>query len=146
MLGSEDAVAQFSALFKLFSQSITNALGMANTPERCDEQLSRLLVQLEELESQFSEFDQFLSDIMAKREEIYESFESHKLQLLDERQRKALSVTDAAARILASIDRRAVKFTDSDDLNTYFASDALVLKTREMVERLRELDLSLIHI
>ncbi len=139
-LGSEEAVAQFSAQFKLFSQSITNALGMANTPERCDEQLSRLLVQLEELESQFSEFDQFLSDIMAKREEIYESFESHKQQLLDERQRKAQSVTDAAARILASIERRSLKFTDSDDLNTYFASDALVLKTREMVERLRELD------
>ncbi|GAA3924586.1 DNA repair ATPase [Litoribacillus peritrichatus] len=139
-LGSEEAIAQFSAQFKLFSQSITNALGMATTPERCDEQLSRLLVQLEELESQFSEFDQFLSDIMAKREEIYESFESHKQQLLDERQRKAQSVTDAADRILASIERRSLKFTDADELNTYFASDALVIKTREMVARLRELD------
>ncbi|UZE96197.1 DNA repair ATPase [Alkalimarinus alittae] len=139
-LGSEEAIAQFGAQFKLFSQSITNALGMANTPERCDEQLSRLLVQLEELESQFSEYDQFLSDIMAKREEIYESFESHKQQLLDERQRKAQSVTDAADRILASIERRSLKFTEADELNTYFASDALVLKTREMVERLRALD------
>ena len=139
-LGSEEAIAQFGAQFKLFSQSITNALGMASSPERCDEQLSRLLVQLEELESQFSEYDQFLSDIMAKREEIYESFESHKQQLLDERQRKAQSVTDAADRILASIERRSLKFTEADELNTYFASDALVLKTREMVERLRELD------
>ncbi len=91
-LGSEEAVAQFSAQFKLFSQSISNALGMATTPERCDEQLSRLLVQLEELESQFSDHDEFLADIMAKREELYESFETHKQQLLDERQRKAQSV------------------------------------------------------
>ncbi|OUS26756.1 DNA repair protein [Gammaproteobacteria bacterium 45_16_T64] len=139
-LGSSEAIAQFGAQFKLFSQSITNALGLSTTPERCDEQLARLLVQLEELESQFSEFDQFLSDIMDKREEIYESFESHRQKLLDERQRKAQSVADAGARILSSIEKRSLKFTESDELNTYFASDALVLKIRELVERLRELE------
>jgi len=139
-LGSAEAIAQFGAQFKLFSQSITNALGLATTPEKCDEQLSRLLVQLEELESQFSDFDQFLTDIMDKREEIYESFESHKQQLMDERQRKAQSVTDAAGRILSSIEKRSLKFTEPDELNTYFASDALVMKTRELVEQLRALD------
>ena len=139
-LGSAEAVAQFSAQFKLFSQSITNALGLATTPERCDEQLSRLLVQLEELESQFSDYDQFLSDIVEKREEVYESFENHKQQLLDERQRKAQSIADAAERTLASIERRSLKFTETDELNTYFASDALVVKIREQVEKLRGLD------
>ncbi|WNO09138.1 DNA repair ATPase [Teredinibacter sp. KSP-S5-2] len=139
-LGSEEAKAQFGAQFKLFSQSITNALGLASTPEKCDEQLSRLLVQLEELESQFSDFDQFLADIMEKREEVYESFESHKQQLLDERQRKAQSLSDAASRILASIEKRSLKFTAADQLNTYFASDALVLKIKELVEQLRSLD------
>lgn len=139
-LGSEEAIAQFGAQFKLFSQSIANALGLASTPEKCDEQLSRLLVQLEELESQFADFDQFLADIMDKREEIYESFEAHKQQLMDERQRKAQSVVDAAERILSSIEKRSLKFTEPDELNTYFAADALVLKTRELVSRLRELD------
>lgn len=139
-LGSAEAIAQFGAQFKLFSQSITNALGLATTPEKCDEQLSRLLVQLEELESQFSEFDQFLADILDKREEIYESFESHKQQLMDERQRKAQSVTDAAGRILSSIEKRSLKFSEADELNTYFASDTLVTKVRELVEQLRELD------
>ena len=139
-LGSEEAVAQFAAQFKLFSQSVTNALGMSTTPERCDEQLSRLLVQLEDLESQFSDFDQFLGEIMDKREEVYESFESHKQQLLDERQRKAQNIADAADRVLKSIEKRALKFTAADDLNTYFASDALVLKTRELIQELRELD------
>lgn len=139
-LGSEEAIAQFGAQFKLFSQSIANALGLASTPEKCDEQLSRLLVQLEELESQFADFDQFLADIMDKREEIYESFEAHKQQLMDERQRKAQSVADAAERILASIEKRSLKFTEADELNTYFAADALVIKTRELVSRLRELD------
>lgn len=138
--GAEEAVAQFSAQFKLFSQSITNALGLATTPENCDEQMSRLLVQLEELESQFSDYEQFLSDIMSKREEIYESFEARKQQLLDERQKKSQSIADAASRVLKSIERRSTKFTDVDKLNTYFASDALVLKVREFVGDLRELD------
>ena len=139
-MGSEEAIAQFGAQFKLFSQSIANALEMANTPERCDEQLSRLLVQLEELESQFSDYDQFLNDIMTKREEIYESFEKHKQQLLDARQRKAQSQSDAAQRMLVNIERRCQRFSEADELNTYLASDALVLKVRELIEKLRELD------
>lgn len=141
-LGSAEAIAEFAAQFKLFTQSITNALGMASTPEACDEQMSRLLVQLEELESQFSEYDQFLTDIMAKREEIYETFESHKQRLLDERERRAQSITDAAGRILGSIEKRSTKFTEADKLNTYFASDPLVHKVREFVEQLRNLHAS----
>jgi len=139
-MGSEEAVAQFAAQFKLFSQSITNALGIANTPEACDEQLSRLLVQLEELESQFSDYDQFLADIMEKREEVYGSFEAHKQQLLEQQQRKAQNISDAAERMLGSIEKRSLKFTEADDLNAYFASDALVLKVADLVSQLREID------
>ena len=63
------------------------------------------MVQLEELESQFGEFDQFLGDILTKREELLEAFETHKQALLDDRQRKAQSVADAAARILEGLGR-----------------------------------------
>ena len=139
-MGSAEAHAQFSAQFKLFSQSINNALGQATTPDRCDEQHARLLVQLEEFESQFSEIDEFLADIMAKRDEVHEAFESHKQQLLDEQQRKASAVSDAAERILSSIEKRSLKFTALDELNTYFASDVLVAKSRDMVMRLRDLN------
>ncbi|MBU3057659.1 DNA repair ATPase [Pseudomonas indica] len=138
-LGSAETVAQFGAQFKLFSQGITNALAMAQDPERCDEQLSRLLVQLEELESQFGEQEQFLGDILAKREELLETFEAHKQALLDERQRKAQGVLDAAKRILDSLGRRTAKFTQAEELNAFFAADPLILKLREMAERLREL-------
>jgi hypothetical protein len=95
---------------------------------------------LEELESQFSDYEQFLADIMAKREEVYESFESHKQQLIEVRQRKAQSVKEAAERIISSIQHRTAKLGNADDLNTFFASDPLVLKSAELVERLRELD------
>ncbi len=139
-LGSGEAIAAFGAQFKLLSQSISNALGLSTTPEACDEQLARLLVQLEELEGQFGDYEQFLADVLEKREEIYESFEAHKQQLMDERQRKAQSVTDAADRILTSIEKRSLKFTDADELNTYMASDALVLKVHELADKLRDLN------
>ncbi|QLC74082.1 DNA repair ATPase [Pseudomonas sp. LPB0260] len=138
-LGSAEAVAQFGAQFKLFSQGITNALAMAQDPERCDEELSRLLVQLEELESQFGDHEQFLGDIMAKREELLETFEGHKQALLDERQRRAQGLQDAARRILDSLGRRTARFTQAEELNAFFAADPLILKLRELAERLREL-------
>ncbi len=136
-LGSAEAVAQFGAQFTLFGQSITSALGLAGDPEKADEQLSRLMVQLEELESQFGEHEQFLGDILAKREELLETFEAHKQSLLDDRQRKAQSVLDAANRILEGLGRRAEKFTSADQLNAFFAGDPLILKIRELAERLR---------
>ena len=138
-LGSAESVAQFGAQFKLFSQGITNALGQAQDPERCDEQLARLLVQLEELESQFGDQEQFLGDILAKREELLETFEAHKQALLDERQRKAQGVLEAARRILDSLARRTARFTRAEELNAFFAADPLILKLREMTERLRAL-------
>ncbi|GAA0424908.1 DNA repair ATPase [Cocleimonas flava] len=139
-LGSAEAVAQFSVQFKLFSQSIANAVGLATSPDKADEQLNRLLVQLEELEGQFSEHDEFLADIISKRDEVYETFETHKQSLIAERQRRAQNLLDAAERILTSLNRRTQKLSDIDALNTLFASDPLVIKIRDIAEKLREID------
>lgn len=135
-----ETVAQFGAQFRLFSQGITNALSLATDPERCDDQLSRLLVQLEELESQFSSHDEFLDDILAKREELLETFESHKQVLIDDRQRRAQNLVTAADRLLDSLQRRTTRLQSQDELNAFFASDPLALKTREIIEKLREIN------
>ncbi|WP_201596875.1 DNA repair ATPase [Psychrobacter fulvigenes] len=151
-LGSAEAVAQFGAQFRLFGQSIANALSIANTPEKSDEQMAKLLVQLEELESQFADpetnsGDQFLADIISKREEIYEVFENHKQQLLDARNRKAQNLGDGALRMLESIKRRTQStgvtgFSEEEALNTYFASDGLVQKVRSIAKELQEMGFS----
>lgn len=138
-LANVEMVAQFGAQFKLFGQSIANALSMATTPEKCDDELSRLLVQLEELENQFSESEEFLNDILSKREEILESFETHKQSLLEDRTRRTEALLTAANRILDSIPRRTAKFSDQNELNAFFVADALALKIREIVEKLRAL-------
>jgi hypothetical protein len=138
--GSQEAIAQFAAQFKLFSQSITHALGLATTPENCDEQLAKCLIRLEELEGQFNDYPQFLTDIIAKREAVYESFQEHKQRLLDDRQKKTQTLLDAATRILSSIEKRSLAMPNVDALNTYFAADALVLKVRELMVQLQKLD------
>ncbi len=66
--------AEFGAQFKLLGQAVESALSVADTPEKCDEQLSSLTVQLEELEGRFGEFDEFLGQLTQKREEVLEAF------------------------------------------------------------------------
>jgi hypothetical protein len=139
-LGSGEASAEFAAQFRLFSQSINSALAMADSPEKADEQLSRLTIQLEELESKFSEFDQFLNDIMDKREELHSAFEGRRQSLLEEQQRRAQNTFSAAQRIIKGVNRRASSFADVDQLNTYFASDPMVMKISDLVTQLRQLN------
>ena len=136
-LGGAENMAQFAAQVALFSQGIVSALGLAQTPEKCDEQLARLLVQLETLESRFGEHEQFLGDIMAKREEVLESFEARRQLLQDERQRKAQGVFDAALRIVQSLPRRTEKLASAEQLHAFFAGDPLIAKLKELAQRLR---------
>jgi hypothetical protein len=136
---SGESVAEFGVQFKLFSQSVTSALGGADTPEKCETALSKLMLQLEELEGRFSEFDEFLAQLATKREEVYEAASSKKQLLLDQRQRRADTLMEAAERILANVGRRSSSFADEDELNAYFAGDPMVAKLRDLGERLREL-------
>ena len=138
LLGKE-GVAEFGVQFQLLSQSVTSALALAETPDKCDEQLSKLMLQLEELETRFSEFDEFVSKLVTKREEIYEAFSAKKQSLVDRRQRRAQTLIQACERIMASVTRRAESFETADALNAYFASDAMVMKLQSTVEHLREL-------
>ena len=131
--------AQFAAEIALLGQSITGALGVADSPERCDEQLGRLLLAIENLESRFGEFDDFLAELGAKREDVYEAFSSRKQARLDQRARRAGRLVESADRILTSVQRRVAGLGSPDDVNTYFAGDPMVAKLRSVVAELREL-------
>ncbi|NRA60178.1 MAG: DNA repair ATPase [Psychrobium sp.] len=139
-VGAEEARAEFGARFKLLGQSVTSALNASDTPQECEQQLSSLLIQLEDLESQFSDYDEFQTEILEKRDEIYDNFEQHKQQLLDNVQRRCLNIMTAAERIIAGVNRRSQAFNDQDKLNSYFAADPMVSKLRQLVTQLRQLD------
>jgi len=139
-VGSEEARAEFGARFKLLGQSVTSGLNASDTPQGCDQQLSQILIQLEELESQFSDYDEFYAEILAKRDEIYDNFEQHKQQLMDAQQRRCLNLMTAAERIIEGVVRRSQNFNDADKLNSYFAGDPMVTKLGQLIEQLRALD------
>ena len=138
-LMSREGRAEFGAQFKLLGQSVSSALAVCDTPERCDEELARIMVQLEELEGRFSELDEFLADLAAKREEIHDAFGGKKQTLLDERQRRAQNIIKAADRILEGVSRRTRSLGSTDDVNGYFASDAMVMKLRQLTEQLADM-------
>ena len=138
-LGAHEAAAEFGAQFKLFGQAVENAVEFADTPEKCDEALTRLLAQLEELEGRFAEHDQFLGDIAARRETVYEALASRRQTLLEARQRRAQAVGDAAARILDGIPRRVAALQEMAQVHGFFAADPLIAKLRSLTEDLRQL-------
>lgn len=136
---STEGRAAFAAEFALLGQAITGALAMADTPERCDEQLGRLMLQLENLESRFGEFDDFAAQLTTKREDVYEAFSARKQSQLDERARRADRVFASAERILGSVTRRVAGLASPDEINTYFATDPMVAKLHSVATELREL-------
>ncbi|WP_331733438.1 DNA repair ATPase (plasmid) [Streptomyces sp. NBC_00080] len=131
--------SQFAAEFALLGQSVTGALAVADSPEACDEQLARMLVQLENLESRFAEFDDFLVDLADKRDEVHETLSARKQTLADARSRRAERLADSAARVLRTVTRRAATLADTDAVTTYFTSDPMVAKVRRVADELREL-------
>jgi hypothetical protein len=138
LLGKE-RVAEFAVQFSLFAQTVSSAVAMADSPERCDTELSKLMLQLEELESRFSEFDDFVAQLGAKREEVYDALTSRKQSLLEQRQRRAEQLAQAATRILQGITRRAAALNDTDAMNAFFATDPMVAKLRDTASKLRSL-------
>jgi MoxR-like ATPase len=138
LLGKE-RVAEFAVQFQLFTQTVTNAVAVADTPERCDAELAKLMLHLEELESRFSEFEDFVAQLATKREEVYEALSSRKQSLMDQRQRRAEQLNAAATRILQGIARRTEALGDADALNAFFAGDPMVARLRDTSAKLREL-------
>ncbi len=132
--------AEFAAEYALLGQAVTAALAAANTPAECDEQLGRLLLTVENLETRFADFDDFLAQLADKRTDVYEAFSSRKQNLLDEAARRAERLAASADRILEAVARRSGTLSSLDEVNTYFATDPMIERLRRVIAELRELD------
>ncbi|MHC5903559.1 DNA repair ATPase [Streptomyces sp. S6] len=138
-LRDSEGRAEFAAEFALLGQTVTGALAAADTPDACDTQLAGVLVRLENLESRFAEFDDFLAQLDDRRTELADAFAARKQSLLDTRARRAEHLATSAARVLETIARRAATLPDADAVSTHFASDPMVAKIRRTAEELRGL-------
>ncbi|MEU6914075.1 DNA repair ATPase [Streptomyces olindensis] len=141
LLGREER-AGFAAEFALLGQSVTGALAAADSPEACDEQLARLLVQVENLEARFTAFaesDDFLTALADKRDEVHEAFSARRQTLADARARRAERLAESATRVLRTVARRAAAQPDADAVATFFTSDPLPAEVRRIAGELRDL-------
>ncbi|MCX6856113.1 MAG: DNA repair ATPase [Verrucomicrobia bacterium] len=138
-LAKTEGSAQFQAQLSLLSQSVLNYLEVATTPGKCDESLTRVLVQIEEMETKFSDFDDYAAELHKKREEVQTAFESRRQSLTDALNRRCGSLGQSAERILTSIRNRLANFAKPEEVHAWIAADAMVAKLRDLIDELRKL-------
>lgn len=138
-LARVEGVAQFGAQLKLLEQSVVNFLDLCDTAEKCGEYLTKVMVQVEDLEGRFAEFDEYIEQLARKREEIYEAFEGRKQSLIEQRNRRAGNLLKSAERIIAGIKHRSSALDDINAINGYFAGDLMVGKLRDIITELRSI-------
>ena len=135
-----EGAAQFAAQLRLLDQSVVNYLEICDTPDRCEEYLTKIMIQLEELEGKFADFDDYVLQLSEKRDELYSAFESRKLALVEARNKKATTLMSAADRILKGIQHRVENMESINDINGYYASDLMVDKVRDIIAQLTDLE------
>jgi len=137
---SVEGAAEFNSQLKLIGQAVVNYLDVCDSPAKCDEFLTKMMVQVEELEGRFAEFDEFIVQLTEKREEIYAAFDNKKLQLIEARNRRSTALMNAADRILKGIQSKLETFDSQDEINSYMASDLMVDKVRDITRQLAEME------
>jgi hypothetical protein len=138
-LTAAEGAAQFAAQMKLLGQSAASYLDLCDTPQKCEEYLNRISVQIEELEGQFAEFDEYIVQIADRRTELYEAFEQRKVSLVEARNKRAAALLTSAERVLKVVGNRLATFQTVEEINTYVASDMMIAKVRETTAQLLEL-------
>ncbi|MEO0898068.1 MAG: DNA repair ATPase [Bacteroidota bacterium] len=139
-LRGTEAAGEFNAQVRLLDQGLINFLDLCDTPQKCDEYLTKLMVQLEELEGKFADYEAFVLELSDKRENIYQAFETRKLSLLERRNKRAQSLMNAADRILKGIQNRVGNIQELSEINSYFAADLMISKVRDIVSQLEEME------
>lgn len=131
--------SDFASQSKLLDQAAASGLDAATNLDRVDAALTRILVQLEELEGRYAESHELLLRLTEKRQGLCDLFESKRQQLVEMQSQRASSLAAAAHRILEGIASRSARIDSPTELLAFFASDLMVDKVRRIAEQLREL-------
>jgi ATPase involved in DNA repair/AAA domain (dynein-related subfamily) len=138
-LNTRELESDFASQSKLLDQATASALDVAETPDAVDSALTRMLMQVEELEGRYADSEELLLRLTEKRQTLCELFESRRQQLVESQTRRANSLVAAAERILTGISSRAARIDAPAELLAYFASDLMVEKVRKLADQLTEL-------
>ncbi len=138
-LTTRELESDFASQSNLLDQATASALDVAETPETVDAALTRILMQIEELEGRYADSEELLLRLTEKRQTLCDLFEARRQQLVEVQTRRANSLVAAAERILAGIGSRSARIDAPEELLAYFASDLMVEKVRKIADQLVEL-------
>ncbi|MDM1060979.1 DNA repair ATPase [Empedobacter falsenii] len=138
-LKSKEAVAEFSAQITLLEQSVVNFLELSTTAEKTEEYNTKIIVQLEELESKFSDFDDFALKIADKRDEIIKAFNSKREQLVEQTNKRTNSLEQIGLRVLKNIENKSKTFSEKEEILAFYSSDLMIDKMRQIIQELKDL-------
>ena len=138
-LNKKEMTTQFYAQMKLLSQSVINYMDLSDTVEKCEDSVNKVMVMIQELESRFAEFPDYIMQIGEKREEVYNAFEGRKQTILEKINQRITGLFASAERILSGIANRLKGFSKLEEINGYLATDLMVEKVRDVVSSLKEL-------
>ncbi|WP_395297697.1 DNA repair ATPase [Kitasatospora hibisci] len=140
-LRTRESAAEFAAETALLAQATAAALAAADTPQGCDEQLGRLLLRIEQLETRFADADPTLTEqLTTRRTEIHDTLTTRRQALLDEQARRADRLAASADRILDALRRHLAALQSPGEIEAALASDPMAVKTRQLADQLRDLD------
>jgi hypothetical protein len=138
-LNAKEQESEFYSKLNLLTHSVSNYLDLSTTVEKTEDYMSKIIVQIDEMESKFSDFDNFVVMLTEKREEIISTFESKKQQLLEKKNRKIDSLSNAAERIFKGLKNRVKSFEEVSSINELLSTSPMVDKIRDIIEQLIEL-------
>lgn len=131
--------SDFASQSKLLDQAAVSGLDSSNSLEQVDSGLTRILLQIEELEGRYADSQELLLRLTEKRQALCDLFESKRQQLVEQQTQRANTLVAAANRILDGITSRSLRIESPTELLAYFASDLMVEKVRKIAGQLKEL-------
>ena len=138
-LKAQESTGQFYAQLTLLDQSIVNFLDLSTTPEKCEEYLTKVGIQVEELESKFADFDEFIVKIADKRDEVIKAFNSKKEMLIAQLNKRTTALEQIGLRVLKNVENKAQSFNNKESIYAFFSTDLMVDKIRNLVVELKDL-------
>jgi MoxR-like ATPase len=138
-LKAQESTGQFYAQLTLLDQSIVNFLDLSTTPEKCEEYFTKVGIQVEELESKFADFDEFVLKIADKRDEVIKAFNGKKEMLIAQLNKRTTALEQIGLRVLKNIENKAQSFNDKESIYAFFSTDLMVDKVRNLMDELKEL-------
>jgi MoxR-like ATPase len=138
-LRSRELTGQFYAQLTLLDQSIVNFLDLSTTPEKCEEYFTKVSIQVEELESKFADFDEFIVKIADKRDEVIKAFNGKKEMLVAQLNKRTTALEQIGLRVLKNIENKAQSFNNRENIYAFFSTDLMVDKVRNLTVELKDL-------